>query len=133
MRVRVPDFAYKRAATACLAVLLLCVGTGVASAKRGSSFDASEVRREIRRDLPKINRCYESALRHDPSLAGKVAVQFTVAPEGDVHEAEVVHNTTGSPQVARCVARVVSKVRFRPRRAGEDPLRFTFPFVFALQ
>ncbi|MEM8608606.1 MAG: AgmX/PglI C-terminal domain-containing protein [Myxococcota bacterium] len=115
-----------------LAVLLVGLGAGSATAKRGAPFDADHVRREIRRDLPKIHRCYESALRREPDLAGKVAVQFAVARQGDVRETEVVQNTTGSKEMGHCVARVVSKIRFQPRRSGKDLLRFTFPFVFAL-
>ena len=133
MNGAIRQFALKTGAIAWLAVLLLGVGAGSASAKRGASFDADHVRREIHRDLPKINRCYQSALRDEPALAGKVAVQFTVARRGDVRDAEVVQNTTGNREVAHCVARVVRKIRFQPRRSGKDLLRFTFPFVFALQ
>lgn len=118
---------------ACLGVMVVGTAATDASAKRGVSFDASDVRREIRRDLPRISRCYESALRHEPSLSGKVAVKFAVARRGDVRDMEVVQNTTGNQEVGRCVARVVSKIRFQPRSSGQDLLRFTLPFVFALQ
>ncbi|MEM7134986.1 MAG: AgmX/PglI C-terminal domain-containing protein [Myxococcota bacterium] len=132
MQGPVPQFLGVYGAIACLAFLSLALGGGVASARRGSSFDASDVRREIHRDLPRIHRCYESALRDEPTLAGKVAVKFAIARRGDVREARVVENTTGNAQVGRCVARVVSKIRFRPRSDGRDLVRFTFPFVFAL-
>ena len=127
------SFGHQTARVAGLAVLLVGIGAGAASAKRGASFDAFVVRQGIHRDLPKINRCYESALRYEPDLAGKVAVKFTVARHGDVRDVQVVQNTTGNKQVGRCVTRVVSKIRFQPRRSGKDLLRFTFPFVFALQ
>lgn len=127
------QFAYQTVMIVGLGVLLLGTAVGSASAKRGASFDASVVRREIHRDLPKINRCYTSALRQEPDLAGKVSVNFAVARKGDVRDIQVVQNTTGSHQVGRCVTRVVSRIRFQPRRSGQDLLRFTFPFVFALQ
>jgi hypothetical protein len=77
--------------------------------------DAFVVRQKISKDLPKINRCYESALRYEP-----------------VKGVQVLENTTGNDKVERCVARVVSAIRFPRRRTGKS-LRFTFPFVFAPQ
>ena len=111
-----------------LAVLSL---TGTGHAAYGK-VDASVVRQKIRKDLPKINRCYESALRYEPELAGKVKVRFAVVRKGYVKGVQVVENTTGHPGVERCVARVVSAIRFPSRRTGKS-LRFTFPFVFAPQ
>lgn len=98
----------------------------------GASIDAFVVREGISKDLPKINRCYESALRGEPALAGKVSVRFAVVRNGDVRGVQVVENTTGNEHVERCVARVVGAIRFPSRRTGKS-LRFTFPFVFAPQ
>jgi hypothetical protein len=94
--------------------------------------DAFVVRQKISKDLPKINRCYESALRYEPELAGKVSVRFAVVRTGYVKGLQVVENTTGNDTVERCVTRVVSGIRFPRRRTGKS-LRFTFPFVFAPQ
>jgi TonB family protein len=118
--------------TAAFAAALLTTGSaGTARAAYGK-VDASVVRAKIRRDLPKINRCYESALRYEPELAGKVKVRFAVVRMGHVKGLQVVENTTGHSGVERCVARVVSAIRFPSRRKGKS-LRFTFPFVFAPQ
>ena len=98
----------------------------------GKSVDPFVVRQRIRRDLPKINRCYESALRHEPDLEGKVSVRFAVIRTGDVKGVHVIENTTGSASVERCVARVVGALQFPRHRYGRS-MRFTFPFVFARQ
>lgn len=102
-----------------------------AGAYRGG-IDVFVVREKIKKDLPKINRCYESALRHEPELEGKVSVQFAVIRTGYVKGVHVLENTTGSASVERCVARIVSALRFPRRRSGKS-VRFTFPFVFAPQ
>ena len=94
--------------------------------------DAFVVRQTIQKDLPKINRCYESALRYEPDLAGKVKVRFAIVRKGHVVQVRVLENTTGHTGVERCVARVVSAIRFPSRRSGKA-LSFTFPFVFAPQ
>jgi len=96
------------------------------------TIDAFVVRDKIRKDLPRINRCYESALRYEPELEGKVAVRFAVIRTGYVRGVHVVENTTGNASVERCVARIVSALRF-PRRRNGKSVRFTFPFVFTPQ
>lgn len=116
------------ALAAALAVLSL-TATGYAAYGK---VDADVVREKIRKDLPKINRCYESALRYEPELAGKVKVRFAVVRKGYVKGVRVLENTTGHEGVERCVARVVSAIRFPTRRSGKA-LSFTFPFIFAPQ
>lgn len=126
-----------RATLALLAVgvLGLSAPEGVRASAGGyssNSVDPFVVRQRIRRDLPKINRCYESALRREPDLEGKVSVRFAVIRTGDVKGVHVVENTTGSASVGRCVTRVVGALQFPRRRYGRS-MRFTFPFVFAPQ
>ncbi|MGB5810656.1 MAG: AgmX/PglI C-terminal domain-containing protein [Polyangiales bacterium] len=104
----------------------------VVQAGSNAKLDAFAVRSKIKRDLPKINRCYESALRHEPELEGKVSVRFAVVRAGTVQGVRVLENTTGNTSVERCVARVVGTLRFPRRRYGKS-MRFTFPFVFAPQ
>ena len=107
------------------------VGAGAGAYPRGT-LDAFLVRDKIRKDLPKINRCYESALRREPALEGKVSVRFAVIRNGYVKGVRVVENTTGNTSVEHCVAKVVRALRF-PRRRNGKSVRFTFPFVFSPQ
>jgi TonB family protein len=115
-----------------VAALVVLSVTGTSRAGSYGELDAFMVRQKIHRDLPKINRCYESALRYEPKLAGKVSVRFAVVRAGYVKGVQVLENTTGNEKVERCVARVVSAIRFPRRRTGKS-LRFTFPFIFVPQ
>ena len=119
-----------------MAILIGALGfvcmAGTSYASSYGKINAFVVREKIQKDLPKINRCYESALRYEPELAGKVSVRFAVVRTGYVEGVHVLENTTGNDRVERCVARVVSAIRFPRRRTGKS-LRFTFPFVFAPQ
>jgi len=115
-----------------VAMAALAGVVGGAHARSYGQIDAFVVREKIKRDLPKINRCYESALRYEPELAGKVSVRFAVVRTGFVKGVQVLENTTGNDNVERCVSRVVRAIRFPSRRTGKS-LRFTFPFVFAPQ
>lgn len=118
-----------------LAAIAIMGALGSAATTHASAYgriDAFVVRETIRKDLPKIHRCYESALRYEPELAGKVKVRFAVERKGHVGGVKVLENTTGNQSVERCVARVVGAIRFPSRRTGKR-LSFTFPFVFAPQ
>lgn len=129
---RMPAACRKSIVLALLATLLVAGVPGRGHAGSYGQVNAFVVRQKIHKDLPKINRCYESALRYEPELAGKVSVRFAVLRKGHVKGVKVVQNTTGNDTVERCVARVVSAIRFPSRRTGKS-LRFTFPFVFAPQ
>ena len=95
-------------------------------------FDAAAVQRQIKQRLKSITRCYEAELRKNPSLAGKVTVTFTIQERGNVTDARASENTTGSPAVADCVTRTISRFRFNPGPDGGS-VTFRYPFVFQPQ
>ena len=95
-------------------------------------FDASLVQRQIKQRIKSITRCYESELRKNPGLAGKVTVTFTIEQRGNVTGAKASENTTGSPAVAACVTRTISRFRFNPGPEGGS-VTFRYPFVFQPQ
>ncbi len=95
-------------------------------------FDAALVQRQIKQRIKSITRCYESELRKNPSLAGKVTVTFTIQERGNVTGAKASENTTGSAAVADCVTRTISRFRFNPGPEGGS-VTFRYPFVFQPQ
>jgi TonB family protein len=95
-------------------------------------FDAALVQRQIKLRIKSITRCYESELRKNPSLAGKVTVTFTIQQRGNVTDAKATQNTTGSPGVAECVTRAIGRFRFNPGPEGGS-VTFRYPFVFQPQ
>jgi len=95
-------------------------------------FDAALVQRQIKQRLKSITRCYESELRKNPTLSGKVTVTFTIQQQGNVTNAKASQNTTGSPAVADCVTRTISRFRFNPGPDGGS-VTFRYPFVFQPQ
>ncbi len=115
-----------------VAILMIAAAPNQSRAGSYGKLDPYVVRQKIRKDLPKINRCYESALRYEPELAGKVKVRFAVLRKGSVQGVQVLENTTGNDNVERCVTRVVAAIQFPSRRTGKSQ-SFTFPFVFAPQ
>lgn len=95
-------------------------------------FDASVVVSTIKTRIKAIQACYERELRRNPSLAGKVTVEFTIQPRGNVTDAKVAANTTGDDSVAQCVMETVQRFRFNPGPEGGS-VSYSYPFVFAPQ
>ena len=95
-------------------------------------FDSKLVVSQIKKRLRAIQTCYEKELRKNPSLKGKVTVQFTIQERGNVTGAKATQNTTGSPAVADCVVGKIRGFRFNPGPVGGS-VSFSYPFVFQTQ
>jgi outer membrane biosynthesis protein TonB len=95
-------------------------------------FDQSQVVRMIRQRQSAFKRCYETSLRNNPSLQGKVTVQFTIEQRGNVSAARAVENTTNDAGLASCVVGVIRRLRWREGPEGGS-VQYSYPFVFAPQ
>ncbi|MDH5674616.1 MAG: TonB family protein [Myxococcales bacterium] len=95
-------------------------------------FDANLVVAMIKRRIGAIRACYEKELRRNPTLAGKVTIEFAIQPRGNVTGVKVTTNTTGESAVGTCVANAVQRFRFNPGPEG-GAVVFSYPFVFAPQ
>ena len=82
----------------------------------------------IQRYAAGIQYCYGNELKRDPSLRGKLVMAITVAASGEVTEASVVQNTTGSQRLASCALSQVRDWRFPSVPVGSTT--FQAPFVF---
>lgn len=101
-------------------------GPVVGQPTTGGAYDKALIRRYIRRNIEKIAYCYEKQLLAKPSLAGTVSVSFFIAPNGSVKSA------TGAgvdPEVANCVADVVSAIEF-PKPPDGAGVQVNYPFTF---
>jgi TonB family protein len=95
-------------------------------------FDSSVVVALIKTRLRAIQMCYEQQLRRNPTLAGKVTIEFSIQPRGNVTDVKVKENTTNDAAVGTCVANTVSTFRFNPGPEGGS-VTYAYPFVFSPQ
>jgi outer membrane biosynthesis protein TonB len=110
----------------------LKLGDGDAIGGAGD-FDANLVVQKIRSRLGGIRACYERELRKNPTLAGKVTIEFAIEERGNVSGVKVAENTTGDAAVGECVANEIKRIpTFNPGPEGGKVL-FSYPFVFAPQ
>jgi len=108
---------------------VLDVGGDIAAS---GDFDAAIVVRKIKSEIRAIKACYERELKSNPTLARKVAIEFTIEERGTVSGVKVTANSTGSAAVGSCVANAIQRFRFNPGPEG-SAVTFAYPFVFAPQ
>lgn len=95
-------------------------------------FDSAVVVKTIKSRIRAIQRCYETELKNDTSLAGKVTIKFTIQQSGTVSNVSSTANTSGSSGLAACIVKTMKRLRFRPGPEGGS-VTFSYPFVFAPQ
>lgn len=83
--------------------------------------------RAIRARLGQIRSCYERELPRDPSIAGRVEVQFTVGTDGAMTQV-TVFAPAGFGAAGACIRDVLRAIPMpRPEGGAVD---FVFPFTF---
>jgi hypothetical protein len=90
--------------------------------------DPELVRRVIKSHRDQIRYCYELELARNASLAGKLAVKFTIGAEGEVVSSQVADTTLSSADLNRCVTGRVQSWVFPKPKGGVVNVRY--PFVF---
>src|SRR5690606_13060519 len=83
----------------------------------------------IRRNMGQILFCYEQGLQLDPSLTGRVGVNFVVGANGQVKTAGVGNTTLNSKQIEDCVIARLKSWKF-PLPTGGVDVKVAYPFLF---
>ncbi len=89
------------------------------------NLDKAIIRRYIKRNIQKIQYCYERELLAKPNLVGTVSTQFLISEAGAVKGARA---SGVDPNVASCVADVIRTIEF-PRPVS-GVVQVTYPFTF---
>ncbi len=98
----------------------------ISSGALGGSGEAkSEIGKIIGRKNSAVQRCYETGLRDNPNLSGKVTVQFTVGTGGTITSVNVMG---ASGEFADCIKSKFMNIRGLPLLAS--PQSFTQGYVF---
>ncbi|MDB4962475.1 MAG: domain containing protein, partial [Myxococcales bacterium] len=88
--------------------------------------DKAIIRRYIKRNIQKIQYCYEKELLAKPGLAGTVMTQFFITPNGNVQQSS---GSGVDGNVASCVAGVIKAIEF-PKPKGGGGVQVNYPFTF---
>jgi TonB family protein len=76
-----------------------------------------------------IQYCYEAELNANPDLAGKVAVVWTIGPDGGVTDANVTETSLAAERAEQCMLTRIRRWKF-PEVPGGGIVTVTFPWVF---
>lgn len=90
---------------------------------------ADEVGRVIHSHLSEIRYCYESAMLRNPSVEGKVLVDFKIRSTGMVKTAVVKDSTVSDANLEQCVISHLLKWKF-PKPKGGIEVAVSYPFLF---
>jgi periplasmic protein TonB len=100
--------------------------------RTGSSGKAARSREEIElifdRNKGAIYALYSRALRERPELQGKMVLEFTVAPTGEVTMCRVVSSELNDPELEKKIVARVRLFRFDPKDV--EPVTTTKPIDF---
>ncbi|WP_224248970.1 TonB family protein [Hyalangium gracile] len=92
--------------------------------------DKEVIAKIIRQHQNEIKYCYESELNKNPSLAGKVAVAFTIDPAGAVADASVTETTLNNSTAENCMLSRIRRWKF-PEPKGGGVVAVTYPWLFS--
>jgi hypothetical protein len=87
------------------------------------------IQRIVRQNHGRFRLCYESGLRTNPKLAGRVTVKFTIGPSGAVNTVSDGGSDLPDQAVISCVIRNFGVLEF-PRSEGPT-VSVIYPLVFS--
>ncbi len=106
-------------ATARVSSATVAAGAVAEAQRSGSSAKAARTREEIELVFDKnksaIYALYSRALRENPALQGKVVLEVTIAPSGEVTDCKVISSELGDPELERKLVARVKMFRFEDR------------------
>ncbi|MBK6675210.1 MAG: TonB family protein [Proteobacteria bacterium] len=108
------------------------IGADNKASRTGSSGKAArsqeEIELEFDRNKGAIYALYSRALRERPELQGKMVLEFTIAPSGEVTACRVVSSELGDPELERKIVARVKLIRFAAKDV--EPMTTTKPIEF---
>lgn len=108
------------------------IGADNKASRTGSSGKAArsqeEIELEFDRNKGAIYALYSRALRERPELQGKMVLEFTIAPSGDVTACRVVSSELNDPELERKIVARVKLIRFAAKDV--EPMTTTKPIEF---
>lgn len=94
------------------------------------SLDRDSIRRVIYVHIKQVRHCYQLALMKQPTLQGRVVLQFDINPFGQVEELGVRETTLQSPPLLDCVSESMRGWEFPRAPFASGNVRIIYPFVF---
>ena len=101
-------------------------GAGGGGPVEESRSDAA-VLQVLRQNLGPVRFCYSRELKLNPNLQGSLQLKLTIAANGRVTKTDIVNDTVGSRNLARCVMGRIRSWRFQAAKSN-SVVTITLPF-----
>ena len=105
------------------------IGLNTQDATVDEGLTKDEVARVIHSHMNEIRYCYESAILKDPTIAGKLLVDFKINASGIVPNAGVAEASLHDLQVTQCLLGKLKSWKF-PQPRGGVVVAVSYPFIF---
>jgi hypothetical protein len=80
----------------------------------------------IRSHFADVEACYAPVAQRDPSIGGRLVVQWTLGADGTPTAVAIVNDTLRSPAVTECIRARARTWRFPPPGSGVSVVRYPF-------
>jgi outer membrane biosynthesis protein TonB len=98
------------------------------SVKIRGGMSREAVKRVIEQHLDEITYCYETALISNPSIKGKITMEWKILMSGAVGETRIKSSTVKSPEIYGCIKSAIKTWQF-PSPTGNEVV-VSYPFIF---
>ena len=103
-----------------------------AEAEFSGTIDREAIRRVIQENKRAFKFCYDTALRRNSDLYGRIEIQWDIVERGRVRNAKVKSNSVGDKAFGNCIVGKIRGLKF-PEPPPDEIARVVYPFVFAAQ
>jgi TonB family protein len=125
-----PPSGFGSLATQPLKVGELAKSSAIEISNEGRFRSSESILKAVRSHAPGLRHLYNTYLKANPGMGGKVTVRFAISPSGLVVDAAVDRGTTGNPEFEEKVLAQIRSWRFEAIKAiGNDIV--TVPFNFS--
>lgn len=94
-----------------------------------STIDKEAIRRIIRSNRSAIKSCYDLELTRNPTLSGKIVLEWQITEGGKMINAKVKSNDMNSNTLGPCIIKRLAVLKF-PEPGLNEIAEVAFPFVF---
>ncbi len=109
---------------------IICLVPPLSFALDEKGTDREEVRQVIRKHTTEFKNCYSEGVKKNPSLEGKVVIEFDIADNGSVSKAAVQSATLSDEAVQSCIISKIMTMKFPPPPMGTIA-GVRYPFIFS--
>lgn len=96
---------------------------------RGLLRDEREIEQVFQKNKGAIYSIYNRALRKDPTLAGKVVVELTIAPNGKVTQCRIISSELNTPDLERKIIARIKLFKFKSANVPATTVKYPIDFL----